>query len=512
MTTQENAFTPEQLAAMPSHIVDAIKKAQREKAAQDKKQQGYQDLRNSLKDVDVFAEFGEKAPLIVERPPSNKFPAHALGETLLGAAEGIMQQVPTCPPDIIYQSVLSAASIAVSGYANIITKNNRNTSLNDMFLTVGKSSAGKTASMNLAMVSVERYAETLTEKYRKWVKDKLDFEATRESSRQKYEVAAPWSGAFIQDDFTIEGVVKSLINQPMLALCNSDAATFLTGYSMKNNAVSTGATLSIMWDGGKITRNRASDEVVHILKNRRVSAHFMIQPQIADEHLFGLTSAKEQGFIARLLLMAPTEYPNWDSTRELDCNYQESNIKLTRFHEALYTILNSISYDESTFQIQLRSVTVCRDAMLLYLQYDNKCRALAEGDMIDMCESAYKMPQHALKLAGMIEIVNHPASLEVTYDSMKNALELCNFYLSEAKRLLGGQTAVDYKDAQKVWDWIDSRRHLIDDNGVFPQSKLYNGPECSRSAKNATKICTQLAQHGYLKRAPGKKKGWFVAD
>jgi len=70
-----------------------------------------------------------------------------------------------------------------------------------------------------------------------------------------------------------------------------------------DNAVSTLAGLSKLWDGKPLDRVRAGDGATK-LYGRRLSFHMMVQPAVV-ELLMGNPMAQDQGFLSRCLIAYP---------------------------------------------------------------------------------------------------------------------------------------------------------------------------------------------------------------
>lgn len=451
------------------------------------------------KSLEIFAEFGEKAVLNTPTVRGAAFPTQALDGVMLQAVDGIRQEMPYTPDDIICQSLLAVATTAVSGYADVVMNSGRVTSLNNFYLTVGESSSGKTSGMKRAMYPIEKHSQAVNSEYRVWVANKAQFDATKTSRSERYDVPEPWSGVYIQNDFTTEALLMSLVKHPLLTVANSEAGNFFDGYSFKKSRINTAAVFSALWDGHSVARNRAKDDGIIVrLDNRRVSMHLMIQPELAND-LFISTDIQRQGFLSRFLMVSPSVYPEYDSLNDLDKDYRHANALSAPFFDVVSMLLHSINYSLD-FELSKRQMEVERSARKAYLEYIDETRALSVSDYTDVKESALKMPQHLLKLAATLELINYPASLEVSNESMQKALLLCRFYLDEAKRLIGnGKVGADYTDAQALWNWLDNNRDKCKDNVILQSVIARLCPNRLRQTSTIKKLCLQLVQHGYLR-------------
>jgi hypothetical protein len=100
---------------------------------------------------------------------------------------------------------------------------------------------------------------------------------------------------------TFEGLCKLFAcGQPSLGIFAAEGGQFIGGHGMSDdNKLKTAAGLSDAWDGSPIRRVRSGDGAI-ILPGRRLSAHLMAQPAVADI-LFRDRLLMEQGLLSRLL-------------------------------------------------------------------------------------------------------------------------------------------------------------------------------------------------------------------
>jgi hypothetical protein len=121
------------------------------------------------------------------------------------------------------------------------------------------------------------------------------------------EPVAPLSHLMTADEVSFEAVIKKMLTgQPTFGLWTDEGGQFFGGYSMKDdNKVSTISNLSKLWDGSSITRIRATNDETSVLKNRRLSGHWMIQPTLACK-IFRDKESRGQGMLARMLICYPT--------------------------------------------------------------------------------------------------------------------------------------------------------------------------------------------------------------
>jgi Protein of unknown function (DUF3987) len=101
---------------------------------------------------------------------------------------------------------------------------------------------------------------------------------------------------------TFEGLCKLFTSgQPSLGLFSTEGGQFFGGHAMSpDNKLKTAAGLLDLWDGKAIRRVRSGDGA-SILPGRRLSAHLMAQPDIADI-LLRDELLNGQGLLSRVLV------------------------------------------------------------------------------------------------------------------------------------------------------------------------------------------------------------------
>src|SRR5262249_55105036 len=119
------------------------------------------------------------------------------------------------------------------------------------------------------------------------------------------EPPAPLLPMLLAPEPTFEGLCKLYsVGHPSLGLFSTEGAQFIAGHGMnQDNKLRTAAGLCNMWDGEPIRRVRAGDGAV-LLPGRRLTAHLMLQPDVAAG-LFGDRTLEVQGLLSRMLVCAP---------------------------------------------------------------------------------------------------------------------------------------------------------------------------------------------------------------
>ncbi len=133
----------------------------------------------------------------------------------------------------------------------------------------------------------------------------------------------------------------------------------------------------------------------------------------------------------------------------------------------------------------------------------------AGGDLEHVRPFASKAPEQAARIAAVLTLWADLDAPEVTAATMSGAVELSQFYLSEAKRLADAAVvSEDIKKAEGLRLWLlDSwpeRAVLLgrDPDMILPRDVVQFGPGALRETKTAKRHMALLSEHGWLIRLP----------
>ena len=484
---------------------------------QAKKQADFQSARDTPKDKDIFGVFGEKAPIIPVRQKGKPFPFEAMGNVLGNAAKGIKLKIPTCPLETACLCVLGASSVVAGSIYNLVVERTKIIPLNESYFALGTSGLGKNGALETAMVAVDAFAKTHKRIYRQWLSDKADFKS--ENPRMKYPEPEPWSGFMRSDNTTTAALEAAMANKPVFSYFSADACVVFGSYSFnKGNSAATGATLSTIWDGlPPITRIRIADKTELEMENRRITTFFMIQPQFGGM-LLASKEMQRQGYTARQLVLDPPEVASFNKADRAESDFDGVESLLEPYYAAHSLLLERFSYDDY-FELTFGTLGMDYAVYKKLERFDDYCRnELTKGAFKHIPETPLKMPIHVLRLAGAMEIVEHPGSVTVSEETLDRAILLGEFFLGEALRLVGATEDSKTKDddihALELWDWIMASPHRREKDGTIKHSAVYMyGPPASRTAKSAMKHCEILQTHGWLELIKnGRSRFWRIAD
>ena len=456
----------------------------------------------------------EPLPLRRALPPAEPFPLAALGPVLQSAAQAIMDRV-QCPDAIAAQSVLGAASLAVQAHADVIipaTGHSRPLSL--FLVTVAASGERKSAADGEALAPLHRREEALRDQCARarplYDNAKAAWEEARKRAlgRAKGDFAAgrdaldalgpppvpPPAPMLLVREPTLGGLHKLFGEaEPSLGLFSDEAGGFLGGHGMsEENRLHMAAGLSELWDGAPIRRVRVGDGAT-ILPGRRLAAHLMIQPGIADR-LLSNVELGQQGLLSRLLVAAPGSLAGTRLQRAAD---PRSRSALDAYSLRLSDLLE-LEVLKHNGGLQPRRLELDGRAAGLWRAFaDDTERQLGPGGLLEPVRGfANKLPEHAARLAGVIQLVETPLAGGIGGEAMERGIALARFYASEALRLFHtGTIPPEVAQAELLLNWLhaDWGKPLVGISHVYQR-----GPNSIRTKAKARAAINVLEEHGWL--------------
>jgi hypothetical protein len=295
--------------------------------------------------------------------------------------------------------------------------------------------------------------------------------------------------------------------QPSAGLFSTEGGQFVGGYSMSpDNRLRTAAAMSSLWDGDPIKRVRGGDGLL-FLAGRRVALHLMMQPLVAPE-LLADPRLLDQGLLSRMLVVAPTSAIGSRPWRELS---PESDVAIKRYGARILSILERPlpRVEGRQHEIAPRDVPLSGAARAAWIAYANHIeKAIAPGGSLEAIRGlANKLPEHAARLAGLIEIVEDPTTAEISAERMAAGIKLADHYCGEALRLFeAGHIAPELRLAIRTLDWLGKEWN---EPAVSLPDLYQNGPNAIRDAATARQVAKVLEEHGHLLRI---KEGARVRD
>lgn len=465
----------------------------------------------------------EKRPLVPELPPAVAFDATALGPALEPAVMAI-KQIIGAPEALCGACILGAATLAAQPHADVAV-DNREFPLSNNLLTVAVSGERKTSCDKLALAPHRLFEEKISAR-RQAALDKFKiaqeaYAGTRAAIMKKPgspddkaracqqlgpEPVPPLETNLTCEEPTIEGLIRSLAaGWPSQGIFSDEGGRFLNGYAMSNESkVSSFATLSKMWDGSPIDRVRLIDGASKI-RGRRLSVHLMAQPAVVGA-LLNDPGAIGQGFLSRCLV-------NWPEstigTRDYRTPTPESMRALEKYRDAMLALLEmplpvvNPSDPRARSQLSPRKLRLSAEAHDLYVSFYNRVEIELGRQSEHLRAFSNKAPEQLLRLAGVLQIVDDPASAEISRVNAERAEHLADYFLEQAARVCEGP----HKD-QKIVLAMLLLTYFKQVGAPVCLAQIYQrGPKLLRNADEAKLALEVLEEHGQIERVSGVTYG-----
>lgn len=462
----------------------------------------------------------EPEPLRRATGSPEPYPLHALGAVLQPAAAAI-QRVIQAPSAIIGGSLLAAASLAVQAQADVHI-DGRVHPLSIWFLSVAESGERKSAVDGEAMRAAHEYEAALADTHaleiEKYTADLAEWEAKRdaakgEAKKTKGEGLAdqlcslgpapqpPLLPRVTAADFTAEGLFKLLsASRPSIGAFTDEAALVFGGHGMtKESVMRTAGTLCKLWDSGTLDRVRSGEGALK-LYGRRLALHLLAQPVIAERALSD-DVLSGQGFMARCLLAWPmgtagTRTYCTESLRDDPAMQRLSVILLERHRQLLPLAVG----DKQA--LQPRALELATEAKAVWIELHNaiEVEMRPEGRFTQVKPWASKTPEQALRIAGVLTLLEDVEATTITKETMERGVELARWHLYEAMRLAG--TAVlspEILDAEALLRWAQAN----DRQFVHSREVLQFGPNRIRERSTFQRAMAELVRAGWAVTVEG---------
>jgi hypothetical protein len=477
---------------------------------------------------------------LANRATAPVYPVDALGELLGNAAKRLAYYV-QAPVGMAAQSVLAAASLAVQGHVNI-EKGNIGTSPTTLYcLTIAGSGERKSSVDGLAMKPVYEYQaerraeyETLLAehradleahelRYQSIVKsykgtghkaklisyDQQQALAAELTELEQTKPAPPLRPHILMEEPTAEGIYKHLLEAlPTAGLFSDEGGAFFSGHGMADEAKGRTITmLSQLWDGKPLSRTRAGAGESGVLAGRRLAAHLMVQPVIADKALSD-SLMMGQGFLARFLICTETSLVG---TRLLANRPPDESVKrdpdVTRFWDALAALIRQPLPTSEAGELEPETLTIAGPA---YDAWVNTHDAIEEqlsrhGELSEIKEFAAKAADNAARIAAVLAYFETRTA--PTPEHINRASELIEYYLQTMiQRTQEATQSTAEHQARELFDWVRQT------GGELSADNFNKLPAVYRKAKKARALLTLLVEYGHavvtVSGPNGRPRAW----
>lgn len=475
-------------------------------------------------------------PLVRETVPGAAYPVHALGP--LRAAVEAVQGMTQAPVAIPAQSALAVASLAVQAFADVESLGGARP-LSLFALTIARSGERKSACdapLLTALRAHEREeAKAQREAVTSWQnaqaiwkgeRDRILSDAKKSKGEKRTaaqadlaalgpEPGAPPSADRTVSEPTFEGLTKLFAHgKPSLGLFSDEGGQFLGGHAMKSeNRQKTLAAFNDLWQGNPIRRTRSGDGHA-TLYGRRLAVHLMVQPTVARGFMADPLAA-DTGFLPRFLLCEP---PSAIGTR-MQANAKRDDIALGEFAGRLRSILDTpMPMDPEIRELEPRTLELTSQARDLLVSFSDAIETAQapSGDLHHITGAASKAAEQAARIAGVLTLWRDLEAVKVEGRDMADAIELAQFYLSEASRLASAALVSSEIDkAEKLRRWLLQSWPEPD---VLVREVVRLGPNALRESPKARSALGILEKHGWVVplepgtvvRGAARAKAWRI--
>lgn len=459
-------------------------------------------------------------PLRRPTPPAEPYPLAELGAVLQPAAEAI-KRVIQAPDAIIGGSLLAAASLAAQAQADVHI-DGRTIPLSLWLLSVAESGERKSAVDAEAMRAARVYEAELGKGYEAALEihaaELAQWEAQRDAAKAEAKKTkgvgladalrklgppppAPLLPRVTAADFTAEGLFKLLsASRPTVGAFTDEAALVFGGHGMtKETVMRTAGTLCKLWDNGTLDRVRSGDGAQK-LHGRRFALHLLAQPVIAERALSDDVLAG-QGFLARCLLA-------WPQGTAGGRAYLAESLRNDTAMQRLASVLLALHRKPLPLAEGERQALTPR---ALVLEPDAKAAWIALHDAVEShCGPgqrfaqvkpwASKAAEQALRIAGVLALVDNPDATGIGKATMERAGELALWHLNEAVRLAGtAELSPEVRDAEALLDWC----HATGRSVIYSREVLNKGPNRIREREAFEHAIGELVHTGWAEPLEG---------
>ena len=476
-------------------------------------------------------------PLVREIAPGATYPVASLGP--LRAAVEAVQGATQAPVAIPAQSALAVASLAVQGFADVETLGGTRP-LSLYALTIARSGERKSACDAPLMAALRDHERELAKAQRedmqswenahslwKGERDRILIDAKKYKGEKRIvaqadldahgpEPQAPRSADKTVTEPTFEGLTKLFTHgNPSLGLFSDEGGQFLGGHAMNSeNRQKTLAAFNDLWQGNPIRRTRSGDGHA-TLYGRRLAVHLMVQPTVARGFMADPLAA-DTGFLPRFLMCEP---PSAIGTR-MQANTKCNDIALASFSARMRKVLDTTPpIDLKTGELQPRILVLAPDARALLVVFSDLIEAAQAhgGDLAHITGTASKAAEQAARIAGVLTMWRDLRAVEVQSGDMADAINLAQYYLTEASRLASAASvSAEIDKAENLRKWLLESWTKPE---VLVRDVVRLGPNSLRESPRARAALSILEKHGWLVpleagtvvRGSARTEAWHIA-
>lgn len=379
------------------------------------------------------------------------------------------------PLDLIAGTVLSAVSLACQAFVEIQFPDGRVKPCSLYNLVLADSGERKSTIYSLVMAplfdfeksdkidSEEKFAEynaelqvwniqikLATKEINEKIRAGEDFASEKESLKilNMIKPKPPRKMKLIYTDTTPEAMQRGLYdNIPWAGLMSDEASVFFEGRA-KNNL----GFLNELWDGGSVDVERRGNNSFSV-DDCKFTMLLMVQNDIFVRYFkrYG-NRASGSGFLSRFLVsfIPPSQVRRLSS--QSDVNSQE----LKNFHDRINEILSGFKVDINNDKMGRQRLVLSSRAQV---DLENFYRKVEQEILLNrqynaIKASLMKLPENALRIAGLLQYFYEKESKEISADNFSCAIRLAGYYGNNTLSLFWTTFATPEQDIEVVYAWL----------------------------------------------------------
>jgi putative DNA primase/helicase len=416
------------------------------------------------------------------------FPFDALGKVLGPAAVAIHRDVQV-PDAVAAGSVLAAASLAAMPHADIVMPHGQCVPLSLFIVSGASSGERKSAADQIVQREVEEVRRAQARQYL----------AERAAAAGDKDAPRVIARSLTIGKATVEGLQMVLANQSFVGLFSAEGGELLGGHSLREERRVAGLAWLLKAWGGETLDALTRGDGLSILLGRRVAMHVMAQPVLLRA-LIADPLAREQGLLPRCLIAQPQSLAGTRLFKDVD---PATSHEIGAFHEHMRVLLQTkpaVMPGGDGYELQPAAMRMSADARALWIEFHDEIeRAQAPGGQLEYARGfASKLPEHAARIAGVLQMIDNPAGGELTRESMDCGMTAATYYMDEHVRLTGAGAAERRSTLLHLLvEWFAGRRP-----SVLHKDVLQRAPRQVRDlrAEGIGSLLTELLGRNYIRR------------
>lgn len=187
----------------------------------------------------------------------------------------------------------------------------------------------------------------------------------------------------------------------------------------------------------------------------------------------------------------------------MQSNARRDETGLAHFHNRLESILATpMPMDPETRELDPRSLGLTPDARNILADFADAIEAAQApgGNLVHITGTASKAAEQAARIAGVLTLWTDLNAQDVRPDVMADAINLAQFYLSEASRLASAATiSVEIDRAESLRKWLLEN---WSQPAILTRDVVQYGPNPLRETPKARAALGVLEKHGWITPQP----------